>query len=147
MDSESLCFSKDLSSVVTSFGDRLVRFGVHLSAPEVLLSVSGCFSLEDSRAVFPVDGSSPVRVSSFLFSSQDLGQVCQGGDGSFSDSSVLASEALVSASSSSLGGFSKSTYHIRRKLSDIPLGTLTIPDWFLSESGVSRSFVIPLLPL
>ena len=107
VDSESLRLSEDLSSVVASSGDRLVRFGAQLSAPEVLLPVSGCSSLEDRRTVISVDRSSPVRVSSFLSSPQDLGQDCPGGGGSSSGSSVLASEALVSASSSTLGGLSK----------------------------------------
>ena len=35
----------------------------------------------------------------------------------------------------------------QRRPSDYPLEILTIPDWFLSESGVPRSLAIPLLPL
>ena len=64
----------DLSCVVSSAGDRLVRFGAQFSAPEVLLSMPGRSCLEDRRgAVVSLGESLSVRVSSFLSSPQDLG--------------------------------------------------------------------------
>ena len=46
MGSESYRVSDDLSVVFSSFGDRLVRVGSQLPAPEVLLSVTGCSGVE-----------------------------------------------------------------------------------------------------
>ena len=107
MGPESFSVSEDLPCVISSTGDRLVRFGAQLPAPEVLLSVPGCSGLEDRRAVVSLDGSSPVRVSSFLSSPQDLGQGCPGRSGPSPGCSVLASEALVSSTPSALGRSSK----------------------------------------
>ena len=133
--SESLRFSElDLSCVVSSSGDRLVRFGAQLPAPEVLLPVSGCSGVEDRRVVVSLDGSSSVRVSSFLSSPQDLGQGCPGRSGSYPGGSVLASEALVSASTSALGRSSKSVAS-----SQGPSGTTPVFD-ASSQSRKSSSF-------
>ena len=107
MGPESFSVSEDLPCVVSSGGDRLVRFGAQLPAPEVLLSVPGCSGLEDRRVVVSLDGSSPVRVSSLLSSPQDLGQGCPGRSGPSPGCSVLASEALVSSTPSTLGKSSK----------------------------------------
>ena len=132
--SESLRFSEDLSCVVSSSGDRLVRFGAQLPAAEVLLPVSGCSGVEDRRVVVSLDGSSSVRVSSFLSSPQDLGQGCPGRSGSSPGRSVLASEALVSASTSALGRSSKSVAS-----SQGPSGTTPVFD-ASSQSRKSSSF-------
>ena len=95
MGLEALSVSQDLSCVVSSAGDRLVRFGAQFSAPEVLLSVPGRSCLEDRRAVVSLGESSSVRVSSFLSSPQDLGKDCSGQSGPSSSCPVLASETLV----------------------------------------------------
>ena len=102
MGPESFSVSEDLPCVVSPSGDRLVRFGAQLPAPEVLLSVPGCSGLEDRRVVVSLDGSSPVRVSSLLSSPQDLGLGCPGRSGPTPGCSVLASEALVSSTPSAL---------------------------------------------
>ena len=107
MGPESLGVSEDLPCVVSPSGDRLVRFGAQLPAPEVLLSVPGCSGLEDRRVVVSLDGSSLVRVSSLLSSPQDLGQGCPGRSRPSPGCSLLASEALVSLTPSALGRSSK----------------------------------------
>ena len=100
---EALSISQDLPCVVSSSGDRPVRFGAQFSAPEVLLSVPGRSGLEDRRDVVSLVGSLSVRVSSVLSSPQDLGQGCSGRSGPSPGCSVLASEALVSTTPSALG--------------------------------------------
>ena len=107
MGLEALSVSQDLSCVVSSAGDRLVRFGAQFSAPEVLLSVPGLSCLEDRRAVVSLGESSSVRISSSLSSPQDLGKDCSGQSGPSSGCPVLASETLVSSASSSFGRVSK----------------------------------------
>ena len=107
MGLEALSLSQDLSCVVSSAGDRFVRFGAQFSAPEVLLSVPGRSCLEDRCAVVSLGESSSVRVSSFLSSPQDLGKDCSGQSGPSSGYPVLASETLVPSASSSFGRVSK----------------------------------------
>ena len=104
MGSESCRVSDDLSFVFSSSGDRLVRVGSQLPAPEVLLSVPGCSGVENRRSVVSLDGPSTLRVSSLHSSPQDLGQDSPGRSRPSPGSSVLASEALVSSSPEALGG-------------------------------------------
>ena len=134
MGLEALGVSQDLPCVVSSSGDRLVRFGAQFSAPEVLLSVPGRSCLEDRRAVVSVDESSSVRVSSFLSSPQDLGQDCSGRSGPSPGCPVLASETLVSSSPSSLGRSSKGVASSKG-----PSGTTPVSD-SSSQSRKSSSF-------
>ena len=104
MGSESCHVSDDLSFVFSSSGDRLVRVGSQLPAPEVLLSVPGCSGVENRRSVVSLDGPSTFRVSSLHFSPQDLGQDSPGRSRPSPGSSVLASETLVSSSPEAVGG-------------------------------------------
>ena len=134
MGSESRCFSDDLSLVFSSSGDRLVRVGSQLPAPEVLLSESGCSGVEDRCSVVPLDGSSTVRVSSFLSSPQDLGQVSPGRSRPSSGGSVLASETLVSSSPESFGGPSEDSASAERPCGAAPV---FVPS---SQDGKSSSF-------
>ena len=104
MGSESCRVSDDLSFVFSSSGDRLVRVGSQLPAPEVLLSVPGCSGVENRRSVVSLDWPSTLRVSSLHSSPQDLGQDSPGRSRPSPGSSVLASETLVSSSPEALGG-------------------------------------------
>ena len=134
MGPESLSVSEDLPCVISPSGDRLVRFGAQLPAPEVLLSVPGCSGLEDRRVVVSLDGSSPVRVSSLLSSPQDLGQGCPGRSGPSPGCSLLASEALVSSTPSALGRSSKGVASSKG-----PSGTTPVSD-ASSQGRKSSSF-------
>ena len=106
MDSESLSFSEDLSSLPSS-GDRLVRFGPDLLASQVLFEGSGPTSLGYRRDVVPVVGSTSLHVPSVQSAPSSTLESSSGRSRPPSHSPSLASETLVSSPSVATGGFSE----------------------------------------
>ena len=114
MDSKLYRVSVFLSYVFSSTGDRLIRVGSHLPAPEVLLSVPGCSGVENRRSVVSLTGFVFTRFLPFLFSPGSWTSFFLGRSGPSPSSSVLASETLVSSSPEALRGSSEDVANTER---------------------------------
>ena len=140
MDSESLSFSEDLSSLPSS-GDRLVRFGTDLPASQVLLEGPGLTSLGFRRDVVPLVRSTSLRVPSFQSAPLSTSVSSSGRSRPSSHSPSLASETLVSSPSFTTGGFSEEPSASSGSSSSayLPLPTPSSSDLFVTTTAPHRA--------